>query len=42
MLHVMEDEMSESRSVELLREYHAALQGSDGEKMASMLAPDLR
>jgi uncharacterized protein len=38
----MEEEMSESRNVELLREYHAALQGSDAEKMASMLAPDLQ
>jgi len=34
--------MSESRNVEPLREYHGALQASDGEKMASMLAPDLR
>jgi len=32
----------ESRNVQLLKEYHAALQASDGEKMASMLAPDLR
>src|SRR5476651_1926730 len=38
----MEDQMSESRNVELLREYHGALQASDGRKMASMLAPDLR
>jgi uncharacterized protein len=37
-----EGEMSESRNVELLREYHRALQASDGERMASMLAPDLR
>jgi ketosteroid isomerase-like protein len=41
-VQAMEDKMSESPNVELLREYHAALQGSDGEKMASMLAPDLR
>jgi uncharacterized protein len=34
--------MSELRNVEILREYHGALQASDGEKMASMLAPDLR
>lgn len=34
--------MSESRNVQLLREYHAALQASDGGKMASMLSPDLR
>jgi uncharacterized protein len=34
--------MSESRNVELLKEYHGALQASDGEKMASMLSPDLR
>ena len=34
--------MSESRNVQLLREYHGALQASDGEKMASMLSPDLR
>ena len=34
--------MSESRNVQLLREYHGALRASDGEKMASMLSPDLR
>jgi uncharacterized protein len=34
--------MSEIHNVELLREYHAALQASDGDKMASMLASDLR
>jgi hypothetical protein len=34
--------MSETRNVELLKEYHGALQASDAEKMASMLAPDLR
>jgi uncharacterized protein len=34
--------VSESRNVEILREYHGALQASDGEKMASMLAPDLQ
>jgi uncharacterized protein len=39
---VMEDKMSESHNVQLLREYHAALQASDAEKMASMLAPDLQ
>jgi ketosteroid isomerase-like protein len=31
----------ESRNVQLLREYLGALQASDGEKMASMLSPDL-
>src|SRR5450432_4846731 len=39
---VMEDKMSESRNVQLLKEYLGALQASDGEKMASMLAPDLQ
>jgi ketosteroid isomerase-like protein len=34
--------MSESRNVQLLKEYHGALQASDGEKMASMLASDLQ
>jgi uncharacterized protein len=34
--------ISEARNVQLLKEYHAALQASDGEKMASMLAPDLQ
>jgi ketosteroid isomerase-like protein len=34
--------MSESRNVELLKEYHGALQAGDAEKMAGMLAPDLR
>jgi hypothetical protein len=38
----MENQMAESHNVELLREYHAALQAHDAEKMASMLAPDLR
>src|ERR1022692_436540 len=38
----MEDNVPESRNVQLLREYHDALQSSDGEEMASMLAPDLR
>jgi uncharacterized protein len=38
----MEDQMSESRNVQLLKEYLGALQVSDGEKMASMLAPDLQ
>jgi len=33
--------MSEARNVQLLKEYLGALQASDGEKMASMLAPDL-
>jgi ketosteroid isomerase-like protein len=37
----MEDHAAESGNVALLREYHAALQAGDGEKMASMLAPDL-
>lgn len=32
---------SPAGNVSLLREYHAALQASDAEKMASMLAPDL-
>ena len=31
----------ESRNVRLLKEYLGALQASDGEKMASMLSPDL-
>jgi hypothetical protein len=34
--------MSEARNVQLLKEYHGVLQASDGEKMASMLAPDLQ
>jgi uncharacterized protein len=34
--------MSEPRNVQLLKEYHGALQASDAEKMASMLAPDLQ
>jgi hypothetical protein len=38
----MEDHMSESGNVQLLKEYLGALQASDGEKMASMLASDLR
>jgi ketosteroid isomerase-like protein len=33
--------MSEPRNVQLLKEYLGALQASDGEKMASMLHPDL-
>jgi ketosteroid isomerase-like protein len=37
----MEDHRPEAANVALLREYHAALHASDGEKMASMLAPDL-
>jgi ketosteroid isomerase-like protein len=37
----MEDKLSESRNVQLLKEYLGALQASDGEKMASMLHPDL-
>jgi ketosteroid isomerase-like protein len=38
----MEDHMSESGNVQLLKEYLGALQASDGEKMASMLASDLK
>lgn len=38
----MESPISASRNVQLLKEYHSALQSSDGEKMASMLSPDLR
>src|ERR1039457_5074101 len=38
----MEDNVPESRNVQLLREYHDALQSSDGERMADMLASDLR
>jgi ketosteroid isomerase-like protein len=34
--------LSESRTVQLLKEYLGALQASDGEKMASMLHPDLQ
>jgi uncharacterized protein len=34
--------VSGPRNVQLLREYHAALQASDGEEMANMLSPDLR
>jgi ketosteroid isomerase-like protein len=34
--------MSESGNVQLLKEYLDALQASDGEKMASMLASDLQ
>jgi hypothetical protein len=34
--------MPESRNVQLLNEYLGALQASDGEKMASMLHPDLQ
>jgi hypothetical protein len=37
----MEDHRPEAANVTLLREYHAALQASDGAKMSSMLAPDL-
>src|SRR5471032_750644 len=33
--------MSESRNVQLLKEYLGALQAGDGEKMAGMLHPDL-
>jgi ketosteroid isomerase-like protein len=42
MSSAMEDHVSESHNVQLLRGYHAALQASDGEGMASMLAPDLQ
>jgi uncharacterized protein len=38
----MEDDMSEVRNVQLLREYHAALQASDAAKMAELLSPDLQ
>jgi hypothetical protein len=38
----MEDNVPESRNVQLLREYHDALQASDGERMANMLASDLQ
>jgi hypothetical protein len=41
-VQLMEGKVSESRNVALLKEYLGALQASDGEKMASMLAPDLR
>jgi ketosteroid isomerase-like protein len=34
--------VSESRNVQLLKEYLDALQAGDGEKMASMLHPDLQ
>jgi ketosteroid isomerase-like protein len=34
--------VSESRNVQLLKEYLGALQASNGDKMASMLAPDLQ
>jgi hypothetical protein len=34
--------MSGSRNVQLLKEYLGALQASDGKKIASMLAPDLK
>lgn len=34
--------MSESRNVQLLKDYLDALQASDGETMASMLAPELQ
>jgi ketosteroid isomerase-like protein len=40
-VQAMEIKMAEPRNVELLKEYHDALQASDGEKMASMLASDL-
>jgi uncharacterized protein len=36
------DKMSESRNVQLLKEYLGALQASDGAKMAGMLHPDLQ
>jgi uncharacterized protein len=42
MSSAMEDHVSESHNVQLLRQYHAALQASDAEGMARMLAPDLR
>lgn len=38
----MEGHVSESRNVALLKDYLDALQASDGGKMASLLAPDLR
>ena len=38
----LEDKMPESRNVQLLKEYLGALQASDGEKMANMLAPELQ
>jgi uncharacterized protein len=38
----MEDKVPEPRNVQLLRKYHDALQSSDGERMADMLASDLR
>jgi hypothetical protein len=41
-VHTMEDKMPESRNVQLLKENLGALQSSDGEKMASMLHPDLQ
>jgi hypothetical protein len=37
-----ETTVSESHNVQLLKEYLGALQASDGEKMASMLHPDLQ
>jgi ketosteroid isomerase-like protein len=41
-IQVAGDSMSESGNVQLLKEYLDALQASDGEKMASMLASDLQ
>jgi uncharacterized protein len=38
----MDGPMSAARNVALLKKYLGALQASDGAKMASMLAPDLR
>jgi uncharacterized protein len=38
----MEVNVPESRNVQLLREYHDALQSSNSERMAEMLASDLR
>jgi ketosteroid isomerase-like protein len=42
MVQMMEDKVSESRNVQLLKEYHGALQASDGEKMGNMMASDLQ
>jgi hypothetical protein len=33
---------SEYQNVQPLKQYHEALQASDGDKMASLLAPDLQ
>jgi uncharacterized protein len=42
MVQIVEDKMPESRNIDLLTRYHGALQARDGEKMAHLLAPDLR